>query len=55
MGRRQRDGVSYSLPKRTSHVSAPAQLSKSLLWLNTLSIGSGTCMLIEHYGGTRSS
>ena len=43
VGRRQRGGVSYSLPEWTSCVSTPARLSRSLLQLSTLSIGSRTC------------
>ena len=54
-GRRWRDGVSYSPPGRTSHASAPAWLSRSLLQLNIPSIGSGTCMPTECHGGIRSS
>ena len=30
-GRRQRGGVSYSLPGQTWHISTPTQLSRSLL------------------------
>ena len=52
--RRQRGGVFYSPLKQTSHVSSPAQLSKSLLWLNILSIRSGTCVLMRCYGGVES-
>ena len=55
MERRQRDGVSYSPPKQTSHVSTPIQLSRSLLWLSTLSIRSGICMLMGFHAGIRSS
>ena len=54
-GRRWRDGVSYSPSGRTLHVSTPAQLSRSLLWLSTLSIGSGTCEPTGNHSGTRSS
>ena len=52
--RRWRDEVSYSLLRWTSCVSAPAQLSRSLLRLNTPSIGQGTCMQMGNYGGIRS-
>ena len=38
--RRQRSGVSYSLPEQTLCVSTPAQLSRSLLQPNILSIRS---------------
>ena len=54
-GRRWRGGISYSPPGQTLHVSTPAWPSRSLLWLSTLSIGSGICMLMENHGGTRSS
>ena len=50
-----RSGVFYSPPGWTLHVSAPAQLSRSLLWSNTLSIGSDTCVLMECHSGVRSS
>ena len=53
--RRLKGGVSYSLQGQTWHVLTPAWLSRSLLWLNTLSIGSGTCMPSECLGGIRSS
>ena len=53
-GRRWRGEVSYSPPGQTSHVSTPAQLSRSLLWLSILSIGSRTCMLMECHDGIRS-
>ena len=36
-------------------VSTPAWLSRSLLQPNTLSIGSGTCVLTEHHSGIGSS
>ena len=53
-GRRWRDGVFYSLLEQTLHVSTPAQLSRSLLWMNILSIRSRTFVLIEHHSGVRS-
>ena len=53
--RRQRDGVSYSPPGQTLHVSTPTQLSRSLLQPKTLSIGSGTCMPLECHSGIGSS
>ena len=53
-GGRQRGGVSYSPLRQTLHVSTPTRLSRSLLWLNTLSIRSGTCVLMEHHGGVGS-
>ena len=54
-GRRWRGGVSYSPLEQTSHVSTPARLSRSLLWSNTLSIGSKTYMPTKRHGGVRSS
>ena len=54
-GRRWRGGVSYSLLEWTLHVSTPTQLSRGLLWPNTLSIRSDTCMLTGNHGGIRSS
>ena len=54
-GRRQRGRVSYSSLRWTLCVSTPAQLSRSLLWPNTLSIRSGICMPMGNLGGTRSS
>ena len=54
-GRRQRSGVSYSPLEQTLHVSTPAQLSRSLLQLNTLFIGSGTCVPTGNHGGIKSS
>ena len=54
-GKRQRSGVSYSPPGQTSHVSTPARLSRSLLWLSILSIGSRTCVLTECHSGVRFS
>ena len=53
--RRRRSGVFYGPLGQTWDVSTPTQLSRSLLWLSTLSIGSGTCMPMESCGGTRSS
>ena len=53
--RRWSGGVSYSPPGQTLYISTPAQLSRSLLQLNILSIGSGTCVLMENCGGVRSS
>ena len=54
-GRRWRGRVSYSPPEWTLHVLTPAQLSTSLLWPSILSIGSSTCVLMEHHGGIESS
>ena len=54
-GRRWRGGVSYTSQEQTMHVLTLTQLSKSLLWSDTLSIRSGTCVLMELYGGARSS
>ena len=54
-GRRQKGGVSYSPPERTSHVLTPTRLSRSLLRPSTLSIGSGTCEPTGNCGGIRSS
>ena len=53
-GRRWWSEVSYSFQGWTSCVSTPIQLSKSLLWLNTLSIGSGTYMPVGSHSGVRS-
>ena len=53
-GSRQRGGVSYSPPEWTSHVSTPVWLSRSLLWLSILSIGSGTCIPMGSHSGIRS-
>ena len=54
-GRRQKSGVSYSPPGQTWHVSTPVWLSRSPLWLNTLSIRSRTCMPTGSHSGVRSS
>ena len=54
-GRRWRGGVSYSPLERTSRVSTPVRLSRSLLRPSTLSIRSRTCVLMERHGGTGSS
>ena len=54
-GRRQRGGVSYSLSEQTLHVSTPTWQSRSLLWPNTLSIRSGTCVLTGSHSGIISS
>ena len=54
-GRRRRGGVFYSSLEWTLHVSTPAQLSRSLLQLSILSIGSRTCVLTEHHSGIESS
>ena len=53
--RRWRSEGFYSLPGWTLCVSTPPWLSRSLLQLNTLSIRSGTCVLMGNCGGIRSS
>ena len=54
-GRRQRSGVSYSLPEQTLHASTPAWQSRNLLWPSIPSIRSGTCMLMGYHSGIESS
>ena len=49
-GRRQWDGVFYSLLEQTSCVSTPTRLSRSLLWPSILSIGSRTCIPMGSHG-----
>ena len=54
-GRRWRGGVPYTPQGQTWHVSTPTWLSRSLLWPNTLSNGSSTCMPLGCHGGVESS
>ena len=54
-GGKQRGGVSYSPPERTSHVSTPVRLSRSLLRPSIPSIGSRTCVPMGNCGGVGSS
>ena len=54
-GRRRRGRVFYSPPGRTSRVSTPTRLSRSLLRPSTLSIGSGTCVPLGSHSGIGSS